>query len=268
MKAIKNVNLFSAYDLNGVHLANRIVMAPMTRSRALAGNVPNPLAAIYYEQRSSAGLIVTEASQVTPQGIGYMNTPGIHADAQVAGWREITDAVHRAGGKIYLQLWHVGRVSHPDFLNGELPVAPSAVGYAGFVHTQRGRQATVTPRALDIDELPAIVEQFRIGATNAKRAGFDGVELHGSNGYLLDQFLRDGSNKRNDAYGGTVANRARLPLEVTDAVIDVWGPERVGYRMTPVDLPSLGMSDSNPRETFVYLARELSARGVGYLHLT
>ncbi|WAS96774.1 alkene reductase [Nannocystis punicea] len=260
------MNLFDQYDLDGLELPNRIVMAPMTRSRAVEGNVPNPLAATYYQQRASAGLLITEASQVSPQGVGYVRTPGIHSAAQVAGWKRVTDAVHQAGGRIYLQLWHVGRVSHPDFHGGELPVAPSALPVEGEAFTHEGRKKIVTPRALRRDEIPGIVEQFEKGAENAKAAGFDGVELHGANGYLLDQFLRDGSNQRTDEYGGSIANRARFPLEVTDAVIRVWGAARVGYRISP-HMTMASMSDSAPKETFTYLTKELNARKLGYLHL-
>jgi N-ethylmaleimide reductase len=258
--------LFSPYRLGEIELNNRLVMAPMTRSRAIEHNVPNPLAATYYAQRASAGLIVTEATQVSPQGVGYIRTPGIHSPAQVAGWRRITEAVHRAGGKIFLQLWHVGRISHPDFHDGELPVAPSAIAANGQVFTAKGPQDMVTPRALTVAELPGIVEQFRRGAENAKAAGFDGVEIHGANGYLLDQFLRDGTNKRTDAYGGSVENRARLPLEVTKAVIDVWGADRVGYRISP-NSPFNSMSDSNPAATFSYIAEQLDKLGILYLHV-
>jgi N-ethylmaleimide reductase len=257
--------LFAPYRLGHIDLANRLVMAPMTRSRAMGGDVPNPLAATYYAQRASAGLIVSEASPVSPQGVGYIRTPGIHSAAQVAGWTAITDAVHRAGGKIFLQLWHVGRISHPDFHGGELPVAPSAIAAQGQVFTAKGLQPMVTPRALTIAELPGIVEQFRRGAENAKAAGFDGVEIHGANGYLLDQFLRDGVNKRTDAYGGSVENRARLPLEVTKAVVGVWGADRVGYRISPNGVFN-SMSDSNPAATFSYITEELSKLGIVYLH--
>jgi N-ethylmaleimide reductase len=257
--------LLSTYQLGALELKNRMVLAPMTRSRALEGNVPNPLAETYYTQRADAGLIVTEATQVTPMGQGYIRTPGIHSDAQVAGWKKITDTVHKAGGKIFLQLWHVGRISHPDFHGGALPVAPSAIDPAVDVYTPKGPAKTVTPRALDRTEIAGIVEQFRQGALNAKTAGFDGVEIHGANGYLLDQFTRDGTNKRTDAYGGSVENRARFPLEVVDAVISVWGKERVGYRVSPNGTFN-SMSDSNPEATFSYLARELSKRGIGYLH--
>ncbi len=258
--------LFLPYRLGDIELNNRLVMAPMTRSRALEQNVPNPIAASYYAQRASAGLIVTEATQVSPQGVGYIRTPGIHSAEQVAGWRRITEAVHRADGKIFLQLWHVGRISHPDFHGGELPVAPSAIAAQGQVFTAKGPQQMVTPRALTLAELPGIVEQFRRGAEYAKAAGFDGVELHGANGYLLDQFLRDGSNRRTDAYGGTVENRARLPLEITKAVIDVWGADRVGYRISP-NGGFNSMSDSNPVQTFSYLAEQLDKLGIVYLHV-
>jgi N-ethylmaleimide reductase len=257
--------LFLPYRLGNIELTNRLVMAPMTRSRALKQNVPNPLAATYYAQRASAGLIVTEATQVSPQGVGYIRTPGIHSAEQVAGWTRITEAVHRAGGKIFLQLWHVGRISHPDFHGGELPVAPSAIAAQGQVFTATGPQQMVTPRALTLAEIPGIVEQFRRGAENAKSAGFDGVELHGANGYLLDQFLRDGTNRRTDAYGGTLENRARLPLEVAKAVIDVWGADRVGYRISPNGTFN-SMSDTNPVQTFSYLAEQLNKLGIVYLH--
>jgi N-ethylmaleimide reductase len=258
--------LFSPYRLGELGLKNRLVMAPMTRSRAIEGNVPNPLAATYYAQRASAGLIVTEATQVSPQGVGYIRTPGIHSPEQVAGWKTITDAVHKAGGTILLQLWHVGRISHPDFHGGKLPVAPSAIAADGQVFTMQGPKQMVAPRALELSEIPGIVDQFKTGAENAKAAGFDGVELHGANGYLLDQFTRDGTNKRTDAYGGDIANRVRLPLEVTEAVIGVWGRERVGYRISPTGVFN-SMSDSNPLQTFSYLTEQLDALGIGYLHV-
>jgi N-ethylmaleimide reductase len=260
-------SLLTPYHLGGLRLGNRMVLSPMTRSRAVAGNVPNPIAAQYYVQRASAGLQITEGTQVSPQGVGYIRTPGIHTAEQVAGWKRVTDAVHAAGGTIFAQLWHVGRVSHPDFHGGELPVAPSALPVEGEAFTQNGRVKIPTPRALAAHEIPGIVEQFRKAAENAKAAGFDGVELHGANGYLLDQFLRDGANQRTDEYGGTIRNRARLPLEVTAAVIDVWGPERVGYKMSPA-FSGYSMSDSNPPETFTYLATQLSALNLGYLHVT
>ncbi len=230
--------------------------------------MPNPLAVTYYAQRASAGLLITEATQVSPQGVGYIRTPGMHSPEQVAGWRKVTEAVHAAGGVIFAQLWHVGRVSHPDFHEGRLPVAPSAIGFEGEVFTFQGRKRVVTPRALETEELPGVVEQFRRAAENAREAGFDGVELHGSNGYLLDQFLRDGSNQRTDAYGGSLENRARFPLEVARAVVDIWGAERVGYRLSPQPFPYAGMTDSNPAETFTYMASELNRLGLGYLHVT
>jgi N-ethylmaleimide reductase len=258
--------VLSPYRLGEFVLANRMVMAPMTRSRAVDGNVPGPLAPSYYAQRASAGLIVTEATQVSPQGVGYIRTPGIHSAEQVAGWRKVTDAVHAAGGTIFLQLWHVGRISHPDFHGGALPVAPSAIAASGTVFTAQGPKPMVAPRALELAELPGIVAQFKAGAENARRAGFDGVEIHGANGYLLDQFTRDGANRRTDAYGGSVENRVHLPLEVLDAVVGVWGPARVGYRVSP-NSGFNGMSDSDPRRTFSYFAGELDRRGIGYLHV-
>jgi N-ethylmaleimide reductase len=258
--------LFTPYRLSDLELKNRMVLSPMTRSRALDGNVPNPLAATYYAQRSSAGLIITEATQVSPQGVGYIRTPGMHSAEQVAGWRKVTDAVHKAGGRIFAQLWHVGRVSHSDFHGGALPVAPSALPVEGEAFTHNGKVKIPTPRALELNELPGIVAQFRTAAENAKAAGFDGVELHGANGYLLDQFLRDGANRRTDAYGGSIENRVRFPLEVTDAVISVWGPERVGYKLSP-HFAGYSMSDSNPVATFSHIVKELGRRKIGYIHI-
>lgn len=258
--------LFSPYELGSIKLKNRFVMSPMTRSRALEGRVPNPLAAEYYAQRAGAGLIVTEATQVSPQGIGYVRTPGIHSKAQVEGWKKITGAVHKAGGKIFLQLWHVGRISHSDFHGGEPPVAPSAIAAVGKTWTGQGQKDYSKPRALDAAELPGIVEDFRRGAQNAKDAGFDGVEIHGANGYLLDQFTRDGTNQRTDSYGGSLANRLRFPLEVVDAVVSVWGADRVGYRMSPY-FTGHSMSDSDPLATFSQLTDELNRRKLGYIHV-
>ena len=259
--------LFSPYTLGDLPLNNRLVLAPMTRSRALDGNVANPLAATYYVQRASAGMMITEGTQVSPQGVGYIRTPGIHSPAQVAGWKHITDAVHRVGGTIFAQLWHVGRVSHPDFHGGALPVGPSALPVEGEAFTLNGKVKIPTPRALETREIRGIVEQFRLGAENAKAAGFDGVELHGANGYLLDEFLRDGANVRTDAYGGSVSKRARLPLEVAGAVAGVFGPSRVGYKLSPY-FPGYSMSDSNPVATFSYVAKELGKLGLGYLHVS
>ena len=238
--------LFTPARLGAVEIPNRVLMAPMTRSRAGRDGVPGPLAALYYAQRAGAGLIVTEATQVTPEGQGYIQTPGIHDQAQVAGWRKVTDAVHAAGGRIFLQLWHVGRVSHESFQpGGALPVSASAVPLDGQAWTYDGMKPHPTPRALATEEIPGVVAQFRKGAELAKEAGFDGVEIHGANGYLIDQFLRDGTNQRTDRYGGSAANRARFLLEVTEAVVAVWGADRVGVRLSPLGAFN-GMSDSDP----------------------
>jgi len=258
-------NLFDPLKLGDLELPNRIVMAPLTRSRAIGGDrVPNALMAEYYVQRASAGLILSEATAVTPQGVGYADTPGIWSDEQVAGWKLVTDAVHQAGGRIFLQLWHVGRISDPIFLNGELPVAPSAIAASGHVSLVRPKREYVTPRALETDEIPGIIAAYRKGAENAKAAGFDGVEIHGANGYLLDQFLQDSTNKRTDAYGGSIENRARLMLEVTDACIEVWGANRVGMHLAPRG-DSHSMGDSDPAATFGYVARELGKRGIAFI---
>jgi hypothetical protein len=256
--------LFEPLQVGDLYLPNRAVMAPLTRCRAGAGRVPTPLMAEYYAQRASAGLILTEATAVTPMGVGYPDTPGIWSDEQVAGWKKVTAAVHAAGGRIFLQLWHVGRISDPHYLNGELPVAPSAIAPAGHVSLLRPLKPFVTPRALELDEIPGIVEAYRKGAENAKLAGFDGVEVHGANGYLLDQFLQDGSNHRTDAYGGPIENRARLMLEVTDAAISVWGADRVGVHIAPRG-DSHSMGDSDPLSTFTYLARELGKRRIAFI---
>jgi N-ethylmaleimide reductase len=258
--------LFSEIPLGPIVLKNRLVMAPMTRCRAGEAHVPTPSTAVYYAQRATAGLIVSEATQVSPLGVGYPNTPGIYSAEQVAGWKKVTDAVHHAGGRIYLQLWHVGRVSHSLWLNGERPVSSSAVAARGELYTPGGMKPYDTPRALDISEIPGLVEQYRRGAQNALAAGFDGVEVHGANGYLPDQFLRDGVNKRTDAYGGSVENRARFLLEIVDAVVGVWGKDRVGVRLSPSGSFN-DMIDSNPEKTFSHVVQELEKRGVVYLHL-
>jgi N-ethylmaleimide reductase len=260
------MSLLSVYKMGDLILRNRMVMAPMTRCRAIEGNVPSPLAVIYYSQRSSAGLIITEGSQVSPMGVGFNRTPGIYSSEQVMGWEKVTAAVHRNGGTIFLQLWHVGRMSHPDFLGGEMPVAPSAIPVPEEIHTPSGKEKIPVPRALLTSEIPEIVDQFRESAMNARDAGFDGVEIHGANGYLLDQFLRDSSNKRTDAYGGSLANRMRFPLEVARAVTEVWGPGKVGYRVSPHFLIH-AMSDSDPVGTFTAFAHELDEIGIGYIHL-
>lgn len=257
-------HLFEPLKIGDLLLPNRTVMAPLTRCRAGAGRVPTPLMAEYYAQRASAGLILSEATAVTPMGVGYPDTPGIWSDEQVEGWKKVTRAVHAAGGRIFLQLWHVGRISDPHYLNGALPVAPSAIAAIGHVSLLRPHKDFVIPRALDIDEIPGIVEAYRKGAENAKIAGFDGVEIHGANGYLLDQFLQDGSNRRTDAYGGSIENRARLMLEVTDAAISVWGAGRVGMHIAPRG-DSHSMGDSNPLATFTYLAKELARRQIAFI---
>jgi N-ethylmaleimide reductase len=259
--------LFEPVQLGPLSLPNRIVMAPLTRSRAKDGDVPSELAIEYYSQRASAGLIIAEATQISPQGKGYVFTPGIYNDEQVKAWRRITDAVHEKGGHIYLQLWHVGRISHPSIqLDNALPVAPSAIKPAGQAFTHDGFVPHVTPRALETSELPGIVEQYRAAAQNAKTAGFDGVEIHAANGYLLDQFLRDKTNRRTDQYGGSIENRARLLLEVADAVIGVWGSDRVGLRISP--LSGFGdISDSNPEPLYTYVVQKVNALNLAYLHV-
>jgi len=263
-----SLKILTPVTLGALLLKNRLVMAPLTRSRAGTGNVPHSLNATYYAQRASAGLIVSEATQIAPEGVGYLGTPGIHSAAQIAGWRPVTDAVHEAGGKIVLQLWHVGRISHPDLQpGGKLPVSSSAVCPAGNVYTANGKKPFVTPRALEAKEIPEIVAQYGRGAENAKAAGFDGVEVHGANGYLIDQFLRDGVNRRTDQYGGSVANRARLALEVLAAVCAVWGPDRVGIRFSPNGSFN-DMSDSNPAATYGYLLEQLNELKLAYVHLT
>jgi N-ethylmaleimide reductase len=243
-----------------------MVMAPMTRSRAGEGLVPTGMMATYYRQRASAGLLITEATQVSPQGVGYPSTPGIHSDEQVEGWKQVTEAVHERGGRIFLQLWHVGRISHPSLQpEGGLPVAPSAIAPEGTAKTYEGAQPFVTPRALEPEEIPGVVQQFADGARRALEAGFDGVEIHGANGYLIDQFLRDGTNHRTDAYGGPVESRARFLLEIAEAVIRVWGADRVGVRLSPLGAFN-SMSDSDPEATFGHAAGELGKLGIAYLH--
>ena len=256
--------LFDPITVGDLRLPNRIIMSPLTRARAGAERVPNALTAEYYAQRASAGLIISEATSVTPMGVGYADTPGIWSAAQVEGWRLVTGAVHAAGGRMFLQLWHVGRVSDPVFLDGALPVAPSAVAPAGFVRLVRPQRPYATPRALETREIPGVVEAYRVAAEHARDAGFDGVEVHGANGYLLDQFLQDGSNLRTDQYGGSIENRARLMLEVTDAVISVWGARRVGMHLAPRG-DAQSMKDSNPLATFGHVARELGARGIAFI---
>lgn len=245
-------------------LRNRIVMAPLTRCRSSAGRVPTLLMADYYRQRASAGLILSEATSIDPMGVGYPDTPGIWSREQVEGWKQITEAVHEEGGTILLQLWHVGRISHPNYLNGAAPVAPSAIGAKGHVSLIRPFANFPVPRALELSEIPGVIEAYRRGAQNAQEAGFDGVELHGANGYLLDQFLQDGTNKRTDEYGGSIENRARLMLEAIDAATSVWGADRVGLHLAPRS-DSHDISDSNPSQTFGYVAREAGRRGLAFI---
>jgi 2,4-dienoyl-CoA reductase-like NADH-dependent reductase (Old Yellow Enzyme family) len=256
--------LFDPLKVGDLTLPNRIVMAPLTRTRAVDRRIPNALMRDYYAQRASAGLILSEATSVTPMGVGYPDTPGIWSQEQIAGWSAVTSAVHAAGGKMFLQLWHVGRVSDPVYLDGALPVAPTAIAPEGHVNLLRPERPYVTPRALELDEIPGIIEAYRQGAENAKAAGFDGVEVHGANGYLLDQFLQDKSNKRTDVYGGSLENRARLLLEVTDAVIPVWGAGRVGVHLAPRG-DMLSMGDSDPAKTFGYVATELGKRKLAFI---
>jgi N-ethylmaleimide reductase len=260
-------DLFTPIQVGPYLLPNRIVMAPLTRNRAGAGNVPHELNVLYYQQRVTAGLIIAEATQVSPHGVGYPSTPGIHSPEQIAGWKQVTEAVHQQGGRIFLQLWHCGRISHPSLLpNGELPVAPSPIAAEGMASTYEGEKPFVTPRALETDEIPQIVEMYRQGAANALEAGFDGVEVHNANGYLLDQFLRDGSNQRTDQYGGSIENRVRLPLEVLEAVIQVWQADRVGIRISPSGTFN-SMSDSDPAKHFGYFVDRLNEYNLSYLHV-
>lgn len=257
--------LFDPITIGDLTLKNRIVMAPLTRARAIGGGrVPNALMAEYYAQRANAGLILSEATAVTPQGVGYENTPGLWSDQQVEGWKLVTAAVHAAGGRIFAQLWHVGRISDPSFFDGAAPVAPSAIAAQGHVSLLRPERPYPVPRALETAELAGIVAAYKLGAENAKKAGFDGVEIHGANGYLLDQFLQDKTNQRTDNYGGTIENRARLMLEVTDACIEVWGANRVGMHLAP-RRDAHDMGDSNPAATFGYVAQQLGQRKIAFI---
>jgi N-ethylmaleimide reductase len=260
-------DLFTPIDIGPLALPNRIAMAPLTRSRAAEGNVPTALNALYYAQRASAGLIISEATQVAPEGQGYISTPGIHSAEQIRGWQCVTGAVHVAGGRIVLQLWHVGRISHQSFQpGGKLPVAPSAIRPTGQAFTANGFEPIPTPRALELAEIPGIVAQYTQGARNAMAAGFDGVEVHGANGYLIDQFLRDGTNKRTDAYGGGIENRTRFLLEVVDAVIAVVGADCTGLRISPQNEQN-DISDSDPQRLFNHVASVLSGKGLAFLHV-
>jgi 2,4-dienoyl-CoA reductase-like NADH-dependent reductase (Old Yellow Enzyme family) len=257
-------SLFDPIKVGDLTLPNRVFMAPLTRLRGTADHVPTPIIGEYYAQRASAGLIISEGIPIDPMGVGYPNVPGLWSQEQVAAWKPITAAVHNAGGRIFAQIWHVGRISHPDLLNGQIPVAPSAVTPPGTVNVLRPTRSFVTPRPLELAEIKAVVEAFRRGAQNAQAAGFDGVELHGANGYLLDQFLQDGTNQRTDEYGGPIENRARLMLEAADAAISVWGSDRVAMHLAPRG-GAHGVSDSNRPATFSYVARELGRRKLAFI---
>lgn len=262
-----DINLFTPLQLGPYQLPNRIVLAPLTRNRAGEGNVPQAMNAEYYRQRASGGLLISEASPISPQGIGYPATPCIYNEAQVAGWRQVTDAVHNAGGHIFLQLWHVGRISHPSLQpDGVLPVAPSAIQPAGEAVTYEGMQPYVTPRALETDEIPGIVADYAQATRNAKAAGFDGVEIHAANGYLLDQFLRDGTNRRSDQYGGSLENRCRFLKEVIEAVVDAWDSHCVGIRLSPENSFN-DIRDSSPQQAFEYVVELLNPYELAYLHV-
>lgn len=259
-------SMFEPLTLGAVTLKNRVVMAPLTRSRAGEARVPNDLMVEYYGQRAGAGLILSEATSVMPMGVGYEATPGIWSEEQVAGWSAVTRAVHQRDGLIFLQLWHVGRISDPQLLDGQLPVAPSAIQPSGHVSLLRPKRSYATPRALETDEIPGIVEAYRLAAANVRRAGFDGVEIHAANGYLIDQFLQDRSNTRSDQYGGSIENRTRLLEEIADAVIGVWGADRVGVHLAPRG-DGHDMGDSDPRALFTHVARQMGRRGVAFLCL-
>ncbi|WP_419418475.1 alkene reductase [Legionella sp. D16C41] len=266
MAISKKLHIFDPLTIGDLYLPNRIVMAPLTRSRASKDDVPGPYSNIYYAQRASAGLIISEATQISPQGKGYAFTPGIYSDEQVAGWKKSTDAIHEKDGRIFAQLWHVGRISHPDLqIDNQLPVAPSAIKPEGEAFTESGFKPLVTPRALQLAEIPNIIEQYTHAALCAKRANFDGIEIHAANGYLLDQFIRDQTNKREDAYGGSLENRCRLVLEVIEAVIKIWPSKRVGIRFSPVS-PANDIADSNPMATFSYLVEQINRFELAYIH--
>ena len=260
--------LFTPTQVGPYRLSHRVAMAPLTRMRSDPGDIPSELMVEYYKQRTTkGGLIISEASPVSIRGNGYAGAPGIYSDTQIAGWQRVTEAVHASGGRIFQQLWHVGRQSHVDLQpNGDAPVAPSAIAADGYAYSRRGEVPFSMPRALALHEIPAIIEEFRSGAERALRAGFDGVEIHGANGYLPDQFLQDGTNKRTDEYGGPIENRARFMLEVTQAAISVWGADRVGVRIAPSGTYG-SMSDSDPAATFGYVTTQLDRLGIAYLHV-
>ena len=260
--------LFTPFRLGDLELPNRLVMAPLTRNRAAPGtDAPHELNVHYYVQRASAGLLITEGSQISQEGQGYIQTPGIYTQAQIDGWRKVTDGVHKAGGRIVIQLWHVGRISHVSLLkDGAAPVAPSAIQANTKTFVAGGFANVSAPRALATEEVKRIVDDWRRAAQNAKAAGFDGVEIHGANGYLIDQFLKDGTNKRTDIYGGSIDNRMRFPLEVVDAIAEVWSAKKIGIRMSPVS-PANDISDSNPQAVFDQFVKQLSTRGIGFIHV-
>lgn len=260
------ITLHTPLTLGNLELPNRMIMAPLTRGRSGKHHIPNEMMAEYYRQRASAGLIVSEATAVCPGGFGWVGAPAIYSDEQQEGWRNVTNQVHKAGGRIFLQLWHMGRVSHPDFLDGGLPVAPSAVAAAGEAVTFEGKKPYVVPRELSVADMTLLIKQYAKATERALNAGFDGVEIHSANGYLLDQFLRDGSNHREDEYGGTVVNRLRFPLQVVDAVVAIASKERVGLRISPVN-PYNDMRDTHPAELFTAYAAELAKRDLAYLHV-
>jgi N-ethylmaleimide reductase len=259
--------LFSTYQLGALTLPNRLIMAPLTRGRAGQDRIPNELMAEHYAQRASAGLIIAEATNISETAAGWNESPGIHNEAQVKGWQKVTKAVHNQGGRIYLQLWHCGRASHPDFQpNGETPVSSSVIAAIGDAHTSQGKKPYSVPRALDISEIPGLIQDYVTATGRAQEAGFDGVEIHSANGYLLDQFLRDGVNQRTDAYGGSAENRSRLLGEVTEAVVKAWSADRVGVRLSPTSGFN-DMRDSDPITTFTTAARSLNAFNLAYLHI-
>lgn len=258
--------LFQPYSLGTMHLRNRFVMAPLTRGRANDDKSPNELMATYYRQRATAGLIITEATAISPQGVGWVGAPGIFSDNHVEGWKRITEAVHQLNGVIFLQLWHMGRVSHPDFLNGQLPWGPSAIAAQGDAHTPLGKKAYVTPKEMTVLDIQQTINEYAQATVKARQAGFDGVELHGANGYLIDQFLRDGSNQRDDDYGGSITNRLRFLKEVAQAVTQAWSPDRVGLRLSPVGAFN-DMKDSNPKALFSEAAKLMNEMKLLYLHI-
>jgi len=258
--------LFTPFQAGAVELSNRLVMAPLTRGRANPDGTPHPRMVEYYRQRATAGLIISEATAISPQGYGWANAPGIYTQAHVEGWKQVTEAVHQVGGKIFLQLWHMGRASHPDFQNGALPVSASAIAANGDAHTPSGKKPYVTPRALETSEIPGVIQDYVRATRLAREAGFDGVEIHAANGYLIDQFLRDGSNQRTDDYGGSIANRSRFLLEVTAAVVGAWSGEHVGVRLSPTN-PYNDMRDSDPTATFTHAAKTLNRFKLAYLHV-